>query len=58
MIEVIEKYVVRYTNEGVNSTWDHSEFPHPLVTVDYNVQDEVYGVTIVLPADIAKKVGT
>lgn len=56
MIEVPEKHVVRYTNEGVDKTWVRSTFPHPLITVDHNMADEVYAVTVVIPADAARKV--
>lgn len=57
MIEVPEKYVVRYTNEGVDRTWVRSTFPHPLITVDHNEADEVYAVTVVVPAGAARAIG-
>jgi hypothetical protein len=27
--------------------WDHAEFPHPLLTIDYNKSGEVIGISVV-----------
>jgi len=38
---------VKRIDDGV---WARSEFPHPLVTLDYDIADKLIAVTVICPA--------
>jgi hypothetical protein len=38
-----------YPQDQDEPVWDHSDFPHPLVTFDYDTQDNLYSITAFQP---------
>lgn len=46
-IERLDKNVIVYKNS--EARWVRSEFPHSLVTIDYDEDDNVISVTVVVP---------
>jgi hypothetical protein len=51
----VSSEVVRYVNEP-EGKWARSEFPHPLVTVDYDADDNVISIEMILTDEIKKKI--
>ncbi len=45
--------VIKYVNDtNKDVKWDHSEFPHNLVTVDYGANGEVIAVSVIVPQKV------
>lgn len=43
--------VIEFNND-TDTTWVRSEFPHPLVTIDFDKDDNVIAVSVVVPENI------
>jgi hypothetical protein len=44
----LSENVLRIKTGVPNSVWQYSEFPHPLITLDFNSDDELIGASIVI----------
>lgn len=41
--------IMEFTNDDQTGEWSRSEFPHPLVTVDYDDNGNVLKVVVIMP---------
>ena len=44
--------VIRYTVDA-EAVWKRSEFPHPLITLDYDKDDKIIAVSVIVPRNIS-----